>query len=909
MVQHPHGAWIWNLSKIRPDYLARLKQQNCQRVYLKVFDGRSRPMFWAHQCSKTLIDKFHQAGIEVYGWGFHYGTPNIEAQVSAVRKALDCGIDGYILDLEEHIKNRNTHDDVKKLIQSLRPYVQPGTLGYTSFGHPGFHPEIPWRLLDDLCDLAFPQIYFEKWGFGSDEAEVKAALDAHKKLGLKKPILPIWGSEEDATRPAPVATIQKFLDRYPGSSVFRVPNIGQQGVAWNLNYGGEALPTPNPLSTTEKPTKALFRMQLEDTTGLVVGHLFLFDANNKQIFDAVASSGLPGYQSADDLWKRAQGPIPDLAGIELSTEGTTIESREINGLFFPVLPYMFENPTIAETRGGFGVYNDAGNPGTSGGIGIINPNTYDRFCALMENARKAGVSKMPLKVEYGGRSRAPVKPARALFKMQLANTSRMVTGHIFLFDANGKQIFDAVATSGLPGTQGADDVWKPRQGPIPNVKGFTINTAGINMPTKPGVNGLFFPIDPFTVRGPNGVVRGDFGVHFDANVPGSQGCIVIQNKRTFDRFRDVMAAARSAGIKQIPLEIEYPGTRSAPALGRSRNNQPKGISIHIGINRVDEHHYQGWSGQLNAAESDARAMQAIAAQQGFASQLLLTEQATDMRVRDAIAQAARELESGDILLLTYAGHGGQIPDFNNDEVDKLDESWVLYNRELLDDELNALFAQFKPGVRILVISDSCYSGSATRTPYKALFSTEPITGLSPEWSDTMRTTELPKVRAMPQEIKFKTYYANHGLYRTRQKSTRAGDRDAIGASVILLAACQENQEAQEDSEHGYFTQALLQVWNQGPFTDNYFEFYRAIVRLMPSSQSPDYRYTPGTLDVNFNRQIPFAINFGDSDGSEESNWSNFPETDWGNTPELASKTGCGAEENLDFSGDFVQLEA
>jgi hypothetical protein len=55
MIKHPHGVWIWELAKVNPNYLQRLKQQSCQRVYLKVFDGRSRSMFWAHQCSKVLI--------------------------------------------------------------------------------------------------------------------------------------------------------------------------------------------------------------------------------------------------------------------------------------------------------------------------------------------------------------------------------------------------------------------------------------------------------------------------------------------------------------------------------------------------------------------------------------------------------------------------------------------------------------------------------------------------------------------------------------------------------------------------------------------------------------------------------------------------------------------------------------
>ena len=50
----------------------------------------------------------------------------------------------------------------------------------------------------------------------------------------------------------------------------------------------------------------------------------------------------------------------------------------------------------------------------------------------------------------------------------------------------------------------------------------------------------------------------------------------------------------------------------------------KGLSIHIGLNSVDPNHYKDqngnpWPGHLVACESDARAMQAIADKQGFAS--------------------------------------------------------------------------------------------------------------------------------------------------------------------------------------------------------------------------------------------------------------------------------------------------
>ena len=77
-----------------------------------------------------------------------------------------------------------------------------------------------------------------------------------------------------------------------------------------------------------------------------------------------------------------------------------------------------------------------------------------------------------------------------------------------------------------------------------------------------------------------------------------------------------------------------------------------------------------------------------------------------------IQEAARELESGDILLVTYAGHGMK---FDIPQKDKpYTVAWCLYDGPMLDAELRTYWSGFKKGVRIVVLSDSCHSGTITR---------------------------------------------------------------------------------------------------------------------------------------------------------------------------------------------------
>ena len=51
---------------------------------------------------------------------------------------------------------------------------------------------------------------------------------------------------------------------------------------------------------------------------------------------------------------------------------------------------------------------------------------------------------------------------------------------------------------------------------------------------------------------------------------------------------------------------------------------------------------------------------------------------------------------------------------SGEEEDKKDETWCLYDGELIDDEVFIELAQFAEGVRIIVLSDSCHSGSVVR---------------------------------------------------------------------------------------------------------------------------------------------------------------------------------------------------
>lgn len=265
-----------------------------------------------------------------------------------------------------------------------------------------------------------------------------------------------------------------------------------------------------------------------------------------------------------------------------------------------------------------------------------------------------------------------------------------------------------------------------------------------------------------------------------------------------------------------------------------------GISVHIGLNQVDPNQYEGWDGQLTACEADAKDMRALALKQKFTpNAMLLTKAATAQSVTDAILNAAETLKSGDIFLLTYSGHGGQVKDTNGDERDSMDETWVCYDRQMVDDELFDLWSKFKAGVRIIVLSDSCHSGSVLRV-------------VPPFISGGHR------IRAMPYTVVRAVQKAHASLYAKIQREHPAGDKVKVKASVLLISGCMDNQFSQDGDRNGLFTGTLKTAWNGGKFKGNYRKFRDLIVSKMPVDQTPNYYYV-GAANALFQSQIPFTI--------------------------------------------------
>jgi metacaspase-1 len=289
----------------------------------------------------------------------------------------------------------------------------------------------------------------------------------------------------------------------------------------------------------------------------------------------------------------------------------------------------------------------------------------------------------------------------------------------------------------------------------------------------------------------------------------------------------------------------------------------RAMSLHIGLNSVSPQHYEGWSGPLAACEFDANDMAAIAKSQGLAAKTLLTKAGTRKAVLTGIRAAAKALKKGDLFLLTYSGHGGQVADASGDEDDKQDETWCLFDGQLIDDELYFELSKFAAGVRVLVLSDSCHSGTVTRARPEP-----PPAGM--------------RAKLMPADVGLRVYAKHAAFYDGLQNNIAkaAGkaplaDPDAVlgklavqggrvqsiarqfKAAVVLISGCQDNQTSLDGDHNGAFTGQLRRIWNNGKWKGTHAQFHARIVAGMPERQTPNL-FMLGPAGA-FAAQQPFSV--------------------------------------------------
>ena len=247
-------------------------------------------------------------------------------------------------------------------------------------------------------------------------------------------------------------------------------------------------------------------------------------------------------------------------------------------------------------------------------------------------------------------------------------------------------------------------------------------------------------------------------------------------------------------------------------------------ALSIGIND-----YPGTGSDLAGCVNDANDWAEELTKRGYQVETMLDAAATGDAIRNGIRNRLRAAGSGDTVVITYSGHGTWVPDADGDERDGRDEALCPYDLmtagPLLDDELDDLFSDRERDVRVVLISDSCHSGT--------------VTSLAPALSPD---TETPQVRFLPPS-----------LFLDAEQSARAGRSARVARgrarhAALLLSGCQDLEYSYDawfgGRANGAFTYVALAALRELPAGGSYRDWMTAIRLRLPSQDHPQ---TPGLL--------------------------------------------------------------
>lgn len=261
--------------------------------------------------------------------------------------------------------------------------------------------------------------------------------------------------------------------------------------------------------------------------------------------------------------------------------------------------------------------------------------------------------------------------------------------------------------------------------------------------------------------------------------------------------------------------------------------------LFIGVN------YTGSSNALRGCINDARNWLAFFGPFCATVKELLEQSATKAGMVAAISEVLGKLKADDTAIITYSGHGTYIPDRSGDEDDRRDEALCPFDLNmnlLLDDELRDLLAQRAAGSRVLIITDCCHSGTATRDMHETEHGDVKFARYVPfaELTSCMCPNDVDRIARKARE------------YRKRRRNARAAEP---AMNLVHLAGCLDTEVSYDATIGGlpcgaftYYALAALKARQTKGLT--FGEWRDAVTPLrLPSSRYPQTPVFNGPMTV------------------------------------------------------------
>ncbi len=250
--------------------------------------------------------------------------------------------------------------------------------------------------------------------------------------------------------------------------------------------------------------------------------------------------------------------------------------------------------------------------------------------------------------------------------------------------------------------------------------------------------------------------------------------------------------------------------------------------------------YNDLNGCVNDAEDWAKVLQEVYSFDEIST--IVDAEATRAAMLGALGALVDGASKGDVIVFTYSGHGSwEYDNADSDESDNRDETLCAHDGNIVDDEIRRVLRRLSADVSLTVISDSCHSGSVTRTRLER--ERDAGTGAAPETA--------PKPRYMPPG-------GDNDALRTFMIPIR---KRALypesGMNEILLTGCNALEYSYDAYINGRFNGAMTanatNIIRNDP-QQTYRTLHETLRTILPSTQYPQSPQLEGS-DANRDRPL------------------------------------------------------
>jgi hypothetical protein len=219
--------------------------------------------------------------------------------------------------------------------------------------------------------------------------------------------------------------------------------------------------------------------------------------------------------------------------------------------------------------------------------------------------------------------------------------------------------------------------------------------------------------------------------------------------------------------------------------------------------------------------------------------MLTDADATRKNIISALGDLVIGAKGGEVVVFTYSGHGTWVYDQGDpDESDNRDEAICAYDDIIIDDEIRGIISKINKEAHLVVISDSCHSGSVTRAQLRRTYE-----------ADNAAAENAPKPRYMPPLEEIDAIRTSLIPVRRRFLYPESN------MTEVLLSGCNATEYSYDACINGRFNGAMtamaVRLIKKNP-KQTYRELHKKLRLILPS---PRYPQAPQLEGSEFNKDL------------------------------------------------------